>query len=365
MTVAELWLLWVASFALVTAVVILRFSAIDFRTQRVGLWVTLVYLGLAVFGLASGVFNLLTTPPEILGAPLDVYLVVVILGVGACAGIVFVRELRAWPSRRLFVAGVQLLRAGRYTESLASFDQLLIHREPPEATWSWKGAVLIYLDRYDEAVEAFDWALRLNPRQVGCLVNKGLALSLGRRYDEAMVAWDRVLTSQPSSAYALAYKAATLQRLGQPGAALAASEQALSATSHVKGSPGSEVPAIALAARAIAFNDLGRFEEALTAAEQALSLLSYSSRTRVVHVNALLHLQRLEEARDAAELGIEQIEGMLAKRPRDLDVWDAKATLLRVLGRVAEADKAALRVRELSHDHEWAGKGADPRLLSE
>ena len=75
MTGAELWLVWVASFALVTAVVILRFIALEFRTQRVGLWGTLVSLGLAVFGLASGVFQLVTTPPEILNAPLDVYLV--------------------------------------------------------------------------------------------------------------------------------------------------------------------------------------------------------------------------------------------------------------------------------------------------
>ncbi len=85
----------------------------------------------------------------------------------------------------------------------------------------------------------------------------------------------------------------------------------------------------------------------------------------MVQVNALLHLQRLEEARAAADLGIEQIEGMLAKRPRDLDVWEAKVTLLRVLGRVAEADEAAQCARELSNDHEWAGKGADPRLRSQ
>ena len=137
-------------------------------------------------------------------------------------------------------------------------------------------------------------------------------------------------------------------RLGRYAEALGACERALDKSVAPDRDPTSQ--GAALATMATALNGLGRGAEALAAAERAIPLSPYPVRARLAQAIALERLGRPEEARTAAEQGLDVAERYLVDEPSIIagaDVWSAKAALLRQLGRADEADTADARSQAL------------------
>jgi tetratricopeptide (TPR) repeat protein len=93
---------------------------------------------------------------------------------------------------------------------------------------------------------------------------------------------------------------------------------------------------------------VGRYDEALRAAEQAIAMKHHPTlRAWVAQAVALEGLGRAEEARSAAERGLEAVERFMAEEPAYFEAWEAAAALLRLLGQDSEAEAAATHAREL------------------
>jgi tetratricopeptide (TPR) repeat protein len=81
-----------------------------------------------------------------------------------------------------FAKGYTLLKANRFEESIAAFDQALSLNKKKAATWSNKGFALYSLNRHEEAVAAYDRALELAPNDQNSLNNRRISLKLLNRH---------------------------------------------------------------------------------------------------------------------------------------------------------------------------------------
>lgn len=94
--------------------------------------------------------------------------------------------------------GILQMRAGRYDDSLASYDQSLkIAPDSPEALIN-RGAALIYMNRNQDAIEALTRSIDLGTRKLPeALYNRALAYEKLEHYEDAYYDLKRALELKP------------------------------------------------------------------------------------------------------------------------------------------------------------------------
>jgi tetratricopeptide (TPR) repeat protein len=218
----------------------------------------------------------------------------------------------AWYGQAQSLAGLH-----RYVEALVSTEQALAATTAKPTSVSWrlqmwlfKGGTLYSLHRNTEALSALDESLALNPNY--------------------SLAW--------------AQKAYILQRDGYQEQALAAAERALNGNGILSGSIWR---GMALIAKAGALNGIGRYMDGLDTAKQALPFAPQSSSIWIVQADALAHLGHPDEAQQAANQGLAKVEQQIADYSERWEYWENKAALLRLLGRMGEAETAEAQTQAL------------------
>lgn len=108
-----------------------------------------------------------------------------------------------------------LRRMGRYSEAVATSEEI-IQRQSQDA-WGWfgKGYALSDMQQYEAALSAHDTAIQLNPNQSTFWKHRGYVLTKLGRYDEAPDCFDKALHLKPQSAGTYYWKACCYAAQGQ------------------------------------------------------------------------------------------------------------------------------------------------------
>lgn len=126
-----------------------------------------------------------------------------------------VSEIPELSMEELSDKGFELSMAGKYTEAMPYFDQLL-KLDPLDAYALYEKASLLYgLGEYEEAILYLDRVLRLNQNDTGALLLKGHALNDLGKHSEAILYYDKLTLLDPSDTYPLFEKGRIYYDLGQ------------------------------------------------------------------------------------------------------------------------------------------------------
>ncbi len=219
------------------------------------------------------------------------------------------------------VAGSLHLKAKRFQEALAAFEQA-IQLDPDDASiYNGKGLTLSELKRYQEALAAFEQAIGLNPYFANAYINKGMMLNQLKRYQEALPAFERAIQLEPTNASAYNLKGLMLTNLKRYAEALATYEQAIQFDPQL---------AVAHNNRGLTLSNLQRYAEALAAYEQVIRLNPSLTIVYTNKVVALITLKRYGEALATVEQGI-QLD------PKNAALHNFKGNALLALNRYGEA----------------------------
>jgi tetratricopeptide (TPR) repeat protein len=226
--------------------------------------------------------------------------------------------------------GVTLNLLEKWQKALLAHERATTLDPNDALAWNNKGVALGSLKRVEEALAAFERATTLDPNNAMGWGNKGRTLRDLARYPEALDAFDRALAIDPTDSRAWSDRGRALSSLEHSEEAVTAFDRA--ATYDPNNSR-------AWSNKGLALTSLKRYEEALTAYERATTLdpkygLAWNNKG-----NLLLRLGRYEEAVIAYDRAL-----TLRESPGR---WRTKAVVLRILGRIIEADAAEQRAKEL------------------
>jgi tetratricopeptide (TPR) repeat protein len=149
-----------------------------------------------------------------------------------------VYESNNWSDRRvgwMHDEGVALALAGKYSESLARFDEVLRLEPAYVHAWNQKGLCYYFLRRYPNASACFDRASALNSFYLESRNNKGCTLQRLDAFSEAIDSFDQVEEICPGLFEPSNNKAISLIALGDFTAALTCLDRCIS-TGVIKGS---------------------------------------------------------------------------------------------------------------------------------
>ena len=125
------------------------------------------------------------------------------------------------------IAAGNYLKAKRYQEALAAFEQA-IQLDPDNASlYNGKGLVLSELKRYQVALTAYERAIRLDPNYAEAYFNKGNVLDDLEQFEEALAAYEQAIRLDPHDADFYNNMGHVLYELGRYEEALAASKEAI------------------------------------------------------------------------------------------------------------------------------------------
>ncbi|HEY7093480.1 MAG TPA: tetratricopeptide repeat protein [Ktedonobacterales bacterium] len=285
------WLLWIGGFSLLGIASSTRLLTWRGRFSAVSLSTFVFYLLVSLVGVGVGLYQLLTTSPTRLAAPVEGALLVQSVADACLVVVLAARELYIWSSWRLTSRGAKLIAQERYAQALRVYERLHKRRIYGAIAWTGKTIALQQLGRCEEAIACADEALRLTPQNARIWMIKGQALLALRRDAEALAALDQGSALAPLDATFLATQGVALYRLGQPAEALA---------------------------------------------EQALTLAPRQPRAYLAQALALERLGRVEEMHTAAEQGIIRVEHFLNINPARPDYLRLKAQFLQLLGHEQE-----------------------------
>jgi tetratricopeptide (TPR) repeat protein len=135
----------------------------------------------------------------------------------------------------MYDEGVALALAGKFSESLARFDEILRLEPAYVHAWNQKGLCYYFLRRYPKANTCFDRASVLNSFYLESRNNKGCTLQRLDAYSEAIESFDQVEGISPGLFEPSNNKAISLIALGDFTAALTCLDRCIS-TGVIKGS---------------------------------------------------------------------------------------------------------------------------------
>lgn len=157
--------------------------------------------------------------------------------------------------------GNTLMRRGRTTEAVKSYEDALRVRPDFDDARRGLGLALMKLKRHDAAEREFRKIVRSRPNDANAHYDLGSALSARGKHEDALTAYREALRLQPGHATARLAIVSTLTELGRAGEAI----------STLSDAPRSdEPPAVRLARRARAAHTAGRHAEAVLFWTQAL-----------------------------------------------------------------------------------------------
>jgi serine/threonine protein kinase len=265
------------------------------------------------------------------------------------------------------IAASHYLKAKRYQEALAAFEQA-IRLDPDDASiYNGKGLVLRELKRSQEALAAYERAIRLDPNYAEAYFNKGNVLDDLEHYEEALAAYEQAIRLDPNDADFYNNMGQVLYELRSYEEALAACEQAIrldpddAVANNTYGDVLSELGFYeeALAAydqsirlnpnnaavhndRGYVLDQLGHYKEALAACEQAIHLDSNFADAYFNKGIVLYQLKRYHEA-------LESFDEAIQRDPDNEYLWQSKGNTLKRLRWSEEAHEAYERARQLGY----------------
>lgn len=357
MTTIVFWLLWGAILTMVILGIGARLAAFAFQPvgrQRVVSLIVAIILLLSSIGvmiyvllnMAMANVDAISSGTALLGTLLAFFFIAALLVYDLRGVFRMLRLMRWYRKANAFLAHKQ------YDEALTAYDRVLSLSPNFAMALYGRAQALVYQHRYAESLVTCKYALELSPGsgrsaalRVRILVLMGNTLSLPRRYADALAATDEALALMPDYREAWAQKAYLLQRMDTPERALEAARHALETRASTAISD--DWRGMALVAMAGALSSLGSYAEALDVVAQALPIAPHSSTLKIVEANSLSHLGRQAAAEAAAIEGVARAEQQLAVNAERADVWENKGTLLRMLGRVSEAEAAETRAQTI------------------
>jgi tetratricopeptide (TPR) repeat protein len=194
-----------------------------------------------------------------------------------------------------------------------------------------KGKALIAKIQYAEALPFFERATQRDPNCFDAWANLGYLRGEFKHWPESLAALNRALTLNTDDAAIWYNRGVVLANLDRNDEALAAFDLALTLDQGL---------ANAWYNKGTVLGKLKRYDEALAAFDRALAL---DPRKAVAWGNKGSVLLRLKEYQEALAV----VDRALAIDPSIVSNWSIKAKALRGLGRMAEADEAERRAKEL------------------
>ena len=131
-------------------------------------------------------------------------------GAGLVLGLVFFRM-----STSAIAQGDQLVKDGRYEDSLYYYDRAIRMGSNPASAWTSKGVALKRLGRLSDALRCHSIALKLDPENEIAWCNKGDIYFRAGKLDTAIECYDKALDIRPKYAIAWNNKGAALARAGR------------------------------------------------------------------------------------------------------------------------------------------------------
>lgn len=274
-----------------------------------------------------------------------------------------------------------LVKMQRYEAALACYDELVTLQPDFVMGWRGRGDVLKKLGRLADALDSYNTALRLDSGKQEAAIwdAKGQILESMGRLQEALECYEHTLQSDPTFDWAWIDKGAMLYEQGRYQEAVACYDRALqlnpinSAAWDNKGNAlgrlgatpeevvNCYVRALQLdAGNRMAWNNAGvvylnmqRYADALGYFEQALALDARYADAWFNKGKALKGLERYNEA-------LACFDEVLRLTPEAYEVWEAKGSLLGKQGQLAEALACLDRsIAIYPHDYvPWFNKGA-------
>jgi protein O-GlcNAc transferase len=234
-----------------------------------------------------------------------------------------------------FNRGVALIGAGRYAESIASFDRAIAARPDFMQAHLLRAKLLADLRRHDEALAGVDTLLAFAPNLAEAWLGRSNILFEMRRYDEAFAACERALAIKPGMAEAWLGCGNVLTELKRYDDALAAYGRALALNPQFAG---------AMLGRGNVFNELKRYGDALAAYERALTAAPDIAEAWLGRGNVLNALKRYDEALAA-------FERALALVPNLVEARLGRGNVFAALKRHSEAAAAYAEVLKIDPQH--------------
>ena len=252
--------------------------------------------------------------------------------------------------------GRTLASLGRHAEALASYEKAIALAPSHIEARLNRGNALAALGRRQEALDEYDAVLASLPAARGAQARRGNALIALKRHQEALAAYDAVLALVPGDAEALNNRGVALTELGRCEEALQSCERAIAHTARLRRRALQQGQRFArtscgLRRHVQAIGRRLRSSRGARCAEQSRTGIAWSEKarggawrnskprwrsmpdhleTQQNHANALLRLDRFEEALAACDK-------CLAQEPGQPDVLNTRGVVLGKLGRHAEA----------------------------
>ena len=207
--------------------------------------------------------------------------------------------------------------------------------------WAEKGSTLLDLSKPEQALTCFSRALEINPRDSDTWFARGIAFKRLGQVEEALTCYDKSLEIEPS-VVVWKNKELSLQALGRYDEALLCCCRGLEIDSK-RPDPwiDREVKPDLWNDRGVILAKLSRSHEALACYERGLQIVFPLPDIRHIRLQRnkemlLLDLGRYEEA-------LACNDRLLEIEPADPSDWKNRGTILKALGRTAEAEEAFAR----------------------
>lgn len=247
-------------------------------------------------------------------------------------------ELEPDRSSVRYIAALTLSRGGRFAEARAEVERALALQPTYEDAIRLRGSVLMRQGEVDQGLAEFRKVMALRPNAVSIYSDMGHALYAASRYPEALEAFEKAIALSPGSSIMLTRAGATAQLMGDRQKALDFYERAN--TIQPRAETFSNMGTI--------YYGLGDYAKAARSYEGALLIRPLSATTHRNLGDALMHLDRKEDARRAYEQAVVRAEAEVSVSPSDaraiarLAVYQAKA------GDNAAAMKSLRRAMDLA-----------------
>lgn len=285
--------------------------------------------------------------------------------------------------------------------ALATLCAPALSQEETEDSWFKKGQELGRNGSYEEAVKAYDNALVLEPKNAEAWLGKGTVLSLwagsthdGGLYEEAIKAFDKAIELDPQQISGRLVKANALLNLGRYNESLEIFDEAIEAASqnsekaqiwfekaHLFAEQGNynETTEALKKVFELAPQDidllinggillsavLGRNDDALKYYESAIHIDPESKLALINKANALVRLNRTNEATGAYQEALNITNKNLEDDPENSNLWAEKGLLLHNVGNSEEAVKAFANATRIDPMDETSWKMMGVLLASE
>jgi tetratricopeptide (TPR) repeat protein len=98
----------------------------------------------------------------------------------------------------LMIRGVDEMRAGRHTEAIATFSEVIRKKPAFAEGWNKRATVLYLAGEYRKSIADCDQVIRRNPHHFGALAGFGQNHFELKEYEKAIRYWKRALQENPN-----------------------------------------------------------------------------------------------------------------------------------------------------------------------